>query len=67
MAPKGIWKNYKRLLENKSTQQIKEFVHRRWYKNVILLSENQAYDPIMLSKGQVNILGVAVGVVKTQA
>jgi SOS-response transcriptional repressor LexA len=33
-------------------------------ENVILLSENPAYDPIMLSEGQVSILGIAVGVVK---
>ncbi len=33
--------------------------------NVILLSENPSYDPIMLSEGQVSILGIAVGVVKT--
>ena len=33
--------------------------------NVILLSENPASGSIMLSEGLVNILGVAVGVVKT--
>jgi DNA helicase II / ATP-dependent DNA helicase PcrA len=37
---------------------------RRMGENVILLSENPSYDPIMLSEGQVNILGIAVGVVK---
>ena len=36
----------------------------RMGENVILLSENPAYDPIMLSEGQVKILGIAVGVVK---
>ena len=36
----------------------------RMGENVILLSENPAYDPIMLSEGQVSILGIAVGVVK---
>ena len=33
-------------------------------ENVILLSENPSYDPIMLSEGEVSILGIAVGVVK---
>ena len=37
----------------------------RMGENVILLSENPSYDPIMLSEGQVSILGIAVGVVKT--
>ena len=36
----------------------------RMGENVILLSENPAYDPILLSEGQVSILGIAVGVVK---
>jgi len=36
----------------------------RMGENVILLSENPSYDPIMLSEGQVSILGIAVGVVK---
>jgi len=36
----------------------------KWTKNVIFLSENPSYDPIMLSEGQVSILGIAVGVVK---
>ena len=36
----------------------------RMGENVILLSENPAFDPIMLSNGQVNILGITVGVVK---
>ena len=29
-----------------------------------LIEQNPAYDPIMLSEGQVSILGIAVGVVK---
>jgi serine kinase of HPr protein (carbohydrate metabolism regulator) len=36
----------------------------RMGENVILLSENPAYDPIMLSEGQVSILGITVGVLK---
>lgn len=36
----------------------------RMGENVILLPENPSYDPIMLSEGQVSILGIAVGVVK---
>lgn len=36
----------------------------RMGENVILLSENPSYDPIMLSEGQVSIPGIAVGVVK---
>ncbi|MGB5617630.1 MAG: S24 family peptidase, partial [Desulfobacterales bacterium] len=36
----------------------------RMGENVILLSENPSYDPIMLSEGKVSILGIAVGVVK---
>ncbi len=36
----------------------------RMGSNIILLSENPKYDPIMLDDDQVNVLGVAVGVIK---
>ena len=35
------------------------------FENAILLAENPKYDPILLNDDQVNILGLAVGVIKT--
>lgn len=39
----------------------------RMGNNILLTSENPKYEPILLSEGQVSVLGVAVGFIKTNA
>jgi SOS-response transcriptional repressor LexA len=38
----------------------------RMGSNILLTSENPRYEPILLTEGQLSVLGVAVGLIKTK-
>ena len=44
---------------------VKKF--NRMGSNVLLTSENPSYEPIMLTEGQVSVIGVAVGLIMKKA